>query len=155
MTRRFVLAIGVFVLALAACSGGDGGDERLSKAEFVAEADAICRSYEARLEQLGQPTNQAELRTFADQALPIAKEGRADLGELRPPDELEETYDAWLEQGDEAIAIVERLRDAAGEADQAEIARIAVDAQRTDAEANRLAGELGFEECGGTAAPGS
>lgn len=154
MTRRVVLALIVGALALAGCGGGDDdGGERLSKAEFVAQADAICRRYEARLDTLGQPTNTTELRSFADKALPIAKDGREELGELTPPEELEETYDAWLEQGDEAIEIVERLRDAAGENDQAEIQRIAADAQRTDAEANRLAGELGFEQCGETAAP--
>ena len=155
MTKRVVGAVAVAIGALSGCSGdGDGGD-RLSRGEFVAQADAICRFYEARLEALRQPTNEAELRTFADKALPIAKEGRKDLGELRPPEELEATYDAWLEEGDEAIEIVERLRDAAAEGDQAEIGRIAADARRTDAEANRLADELGFEQCGGTAAPGS
>ena len=152
MRRRFVAAVGLGALALAGC-GDDGGGERLSSAEFVAQADAICRRYEARLDALGQPTNFAELRSFADKALPIAKDGRDELDDLTPPEELEDTYDAWLDQGDEAIEIVERLRDAAEEGDQAEIGRIAADAQRTDAEANRLARQLGFEECGETAAP--
>lgn len=155
MTQRFVLVLALGALALAGCGGGGGGGERLSKAEFVAQADAICRTYEAQLDALGQPTNVAELRSFAEKALPIAKDGRDKLDDLRPPEELADAYDAWLEQGDEAIEIVERLRDAAGEGDQAEIGRIAVDAQRTDAEANRLAGELGFEQCGGNASPTS
>ena len=150
--RRLAVALAVAAVGPAACGGGDGG-ERLSTAEFVAQADAICRKYEARLDALGQPTNVTELRSFADKALPIARDGRNELDDLRPPEELEDEYDAWLEQGDEAFEIVERLRDAAGEGDQAEIGRIAADAQRTDAEANRLAGELGFEECGETAAP--
>lgn len=152
MTRWLVLA--VCAAAVTGCGGGGGG-ERLSRAEFVAQADAICRKYEARLDALGQPTNVAELRSFADKALPIARDGRDELDDLKPPEELEERYDAWLEQGDEAIGIVERLRDAAQEGDQAEIGRIAVDAQRTDAEANRLGRELGFEQCGDTAAPAS
>ena len=154
MTRRLV-ALGAGALTLAGCSGGGDSGERLSKAEFVAQADAICRKYEARLDALGQPTNVTELRAFADKALPIAKDGRDELDDLKPPENLEDTYDAWLEQGDEAIEIVERLRDAAEEQDQAEIGKIAADAQRTDAEANRLAGELGFEQCGETAAPAS
>jgi hypothetical protein len=154
VTPRFLAALGVGILAMTGCGGGGGG-ERLSKAEFVAQADAICRKYEARLDALGQPMNVTELRSFADKALPIAKDGRDELDDLKPPEELENNYDAWLEQGDEAIEIVERLRDAAAEGDQAEIERIAADAQRTDAEANRLAGELGFEQCGETASPTS
>jgi hypothetical protein len=150
---RRSLVLAVCALALAGC-GGSGG-ERLSRAEFVAQADAICRKYEARLDALGQPTNVAGLRSFADKALPIARAGRDELDDLQPPEELDETYDAWLEQGDEAIDIVERLRDAAQEGDQAEIGRIALDAQRTDAESNRLGRELGFKQCGETAAPAS
>ena len=123
----------------------------MTRAEFVAQADAICRKYEARLDALGQPEDVGELRSFADRALPIARDGREELGELSPPAELEEDYDAWLEQGNEAIEIVERLRDAAEDGDQAEIQQIAQEAQRVDAESNRLAGELGFEQCGGTA----
>ena len=99
----------------------------------------------------------AELRSFADKALPIAKDGREELGQLTPPADLQDTYDAWLDQGDEAIDIVERLREAAADGDEAEIQRIAQDAERADAEANRLAEEIGFEQCGeaGGAAPTS
>jgi hypothetical protein len=145
-----------FAALLAVLAAGcGGGGERLSKADFVSRADAICRKYEARLDALGQPTNVDELRSFADKALPIAREGRDELGELDPPEALEKTYDAWLAEGDQAIEIVERLRDAAEEGDQAEIQRIAQDAQRADAESNRLARELGFEQCGEAAAPTS
>ncbi len=145
----------VLAAALAAGCGGGGGGERLSRAEFVERADAICREYEDRLDALGRPTNAAELRSFADRALPIARDGREELGDLNPPENLEETYDAWLEQGDEAIEIVERLREAAAEGNKGEIQQIAEDAQRTDAESNRLARELGFEQCGAAASPTS
>jgi hypothetical protein len=148
--RRLFFACAI-ALAVPGCGGGDDGGERLSKAEFVSRADAVCTRYEARLGALGQPTNVTELRAFADKALPIAKDGREELGAIRPPAELEDTYDAWLEQGDEAIEIVERLRDAAADNDQAEIQQIAQDAQRADAEANRLAREIGFQQCDATA----
>lgn len=148
-------AIVVLLAGAAAGCGGGGGDERLSRAELVERADAICSRYEARLDALGRPTNASELRSFADRALPIARDGREELGELNPPEELEATYDAWLEQGDEAIEIVERLREAAAESNEVEIQQLAEDAQRTDAESNRLARELGFEQCGAAGAPGS
>jgi hypothetical protein len=143
--------VGALALGAAGCGSGDDGGERLSKTAFIRQADAACTKYEARLDALGQPTNVTELRAFADKALPIAKDGREELGKLKPPAELEDTYDAWLEQGDEAIDIVERLREAAADGDQAEIQEIAQDAQRADAEANRLAEQIGFEQCGATA----
>ena len=153
MRARLVLGVAALVV-VSGCAGGDG-EERLSRAEFVSRADAICRKYEARLDALGQPTNVQELRSFADKALPIARDGREELGEVTPPEELEETYDAWLEHGDEAIEIVERLRDAAADGDQAEIQRIARDAEETDRQSNRLAAELGFEQCGEGGTPTS
>jgi hypothetical protein len=136
-------------LALGGCGGEDGGD-RLSKAELVSRADSICKTYEARLDALGTPENQEQLADFADKALPIARQGRDDLADLEPPEELEDEYDAWLEQGDRAIDIVERLRDAAKDGDSAEVQKIAGEAEATDREANRLARQLGFRQCGDT-----
>ncbi len=146
---RLALAL-ILTLASAALAGcGGGSADRLSQAEFVSRADAICRKYEERLDALGQPTNVTELRSFAERALPIARAGREELAELRPPKNRQETYDAWLAEGARAIEIVERLRDAAAENDPAEIQRIGAAAQATDRESNRLAAELGFRQCGG------
>jgi hypothetical protein len=150
MTRTIALLAAT--VAMAGCGGG-GGDDRLTREEFVSQADAICEEYEAKLDALGTPQNPDELADFADRALPIAEDGRAELGELRPPEELEDTYDAWLAQGDRAIRIVEDLRDAAEDGDVSEIQRIAREAETADAEANRLAEQLGFEQCGAAAAP--
>ena len=149
--RRFASGLAAVAVAAAGCGGGGGG-ERLSRQEFVARADGICRKYEARLDALGQPTNVEELRSFADKAIPIARDGREELGEVEPPVELEDTYDAWLEHGDRAIELVERIRDAAEDRDQAQLQRIAREAEETDRESNRLAAELGFRQCGEGAA---
>jgi hypothetical protein len=140
-------------VALAAGCGGGGGGDRLSKSEFVSRADSICQKYQAKLDALGTPQDQQQLTSFADKALPIAKQGRDDLGELNPPKDLRKTFDAWLAQGDRAIEIVENIRAAAEKGDSGELQRIAQEAQKTDRESNRLAAELGFRECGATAAP--
>jgi hypothetical protein len=134
---------------LAGCGGGDDGGGRLSQAELVSQADAICKDYEGKLNALTPPVSAEEVVEFADKSVPIAQEGTAALGELRPPEALQETYDAWLAQGEKAIDIVKRLRAAAQEGDQPELQRIAAEAQSTDAESNRLADELGLKECGG------
>ena len=139
-------------VALAGCGGGGEDGDRLSRAEFISRADAICTEYEAKLDAVGQPSSLEGLKDFADKALPIAREGRDKLGDLNPPEELEGDYDAWLEQGDEAIELVERLSDAAEDGDTAEIQKIAQDAERADTEANRLAGKIGFQQCGASGA---
>jgi hypothetical protein len=150
MARAWIALLAA-TFTIAGCGGG-GGD-RLSRAEFISQADAVCEEYEAKLDALGTPQNAEQLADFADKALPIAQDGREELGELRPPEELQETYDDWLEQGDRAIEIVEDLREAAEDGDTAEIQRIAQEAEAADAEANRLAAQIGFEQCGATASP--
>jgi hypothetical protein len=156
LRARRVAALAVVAGSAALVAGcGSGGGDRLSRGEFVSQADAICEEYEGKLDALGAPQNAEQLGEFADQALPIAREGRDKLGELRPPEDLEGTYDDWLEQGDRSIELVEDLQDAAEDQDSAEIQRIAQRAEAIDSEANRLAGELGFEQCGaaGSATP--
>jgi hypothetical protein len=134
-------------VALAGCGGGDGGGDRLSRDEFVAQADAICKDYEARLDELGAPQTQEELAEFADKSVPIAQEGQEKLAELNPPEDLQDEYDDWLEQGDKAVDIVQRLERAAADGDQQEIQEIAQEAEAADQRSQELAATLGFSEC--------
>jgi hypothetical protein len=53
-TRRFVRVIAFAaggLLAVSACSGGGG--KTLTKAQFIAQADAICTKYQQQLETEG------------------------------------------------------------------------------------------------------
>jgi hypothetical protein len=145
VTRLVPLALGLALL-VAGCGGG-GGD-RLSRQELVAKADAICQDYNAKFNALGQPNSMDELKSFADKALPIAQEGRQKLGELKPPQDLEATYDDWLAEGDKAVDAIERLRDAAEKNDAAAVRSIGEEANRENQKSDRLATQLGFKACG-------
>lgn len=147
---RVAAPILVVLVLLAGCGGGGGGS-RLSEAEFIAAADAICKEYEAKLNAIPAPQSPDEFDEFADKSIPIAKEGRDKLAALNPPEDLQDTFDAWIGQGDRAIELVENLRDAADDADQAKLQQIAQEAEQTNQESNRLASQIGFKECGETA----
>jgi hypothetical protein len=137
------------LLALALLAAGcGGGGSRLSKQELVAKADAICTDYNAKFNALGQPNSMDELKSFADKALPIAKEGREKLGELKPPKVIEDTYNEWLAEGDKAVDAIERLRDAAEKNDTAAVRKIGEEANRENQHSDRLARQLGFKACG-------
>jgi hypothetical protein len=149
--RRMPKALVVIALAaaLAGCGSGDDGTP-LSREEFVAQADAICQEYEAKLNALGTPQSAEDLQEFADESVPIAEEGQGKLEDLTPPAELQDVYDEWLAQGDKAVDIVQRLEAAASENDQQEIQAIAAEAEAADARSRELAEQLGFDECSQT-----
>ena len=138
------LPVALLVLALAACSGGDG---RLSKAEYTQQADAICTKYDAELAKLPAPQTIDALATMAVQAKTIAAEGAAKLRALEPPKELEKQADAWLALNDENVKDIESMRAAAAAGNRVKVQEIARDAQRNEAKADELARKLGLKAC--------
>jgi hypothetical protein len=142
MTR--LLAIVFLALGAAACGGG--GD-RLTRAELATEANAICQEFEQKIEALGAPTSIDEIESFADRSAEIVRDGRDELADLNPPEDLEEDYDRLVESLDEAIEAIEGLGEAAADGDEAEVQRIADEADRKDEAADELASDLGLGDC--------
>jgi hypothetical protein len=85
-TVRISIAVAVMIVS-AACGGGDKG---LSKPDFVARADAVCKSYETQLGSLishvpGNPTL-AQIRTvYVNQLIPLFRKEVVALRALDPP----------------------------------------------------------------------
>jgi hypothetical protein len=144
--RAAALAL-AWVLALGACSSGGEGEERLSRAEYIRQADAICASYDKRLGTLGRADSVEELARNAERALPIARDGVAELRELSPPEQLEPRVEEWLERNDENVEKIEELGDAAREGDETAVQAIAADAADNEREADRLARRIGLRSC--------
>lgn len=139
MRRTSFLLASLLTLGLVAC----GGEDRLSREEFVEQADAICKEGNEELDRLGdelvaegeQPTEE-DLEEFIDQAVANVRGQLDEIEELSPPEDME--------------ADVEELVDTArGELDDLEEA--GPDAFTTGEnpfeEANAQAAELGLEEC--------
>lgn len=134
-------------LALAATVAGcAGGGERLSRAEFVAQATAICSRAEERVGALPQPETTEEVGTYAREARAITEEGVSALRELEPPEELEDGFDRYLEQADEVVALLGELERSATAGDDAEAQRISGRIQDA-AEAGAAARAAGIPEC--------
>jgi hypothetical protein len=141
--RRVLLALAVVGLA-AGCGGGSG---RLSKEEYVKQADAICTKYNAKLKALPRPTGISALPAYVDRALPLARKGDDELRALEPPKDEEQTAKEWLDQNDSVVGSMERLRDAAKKGDRAGIQTALNEATSANQSANRLARQLGLTVC--------
>ena len=85
--RRSVAASGAAALLLVACGGGYSG---LSKADFVTQADGICKTYEAKLTAMfghvSTDTTLSEVQSIYQlQAIPVFLAEVQQLRKLKPP----------------------------------------------------------------------
>jgi multidrug resistance efflux pump len=142
-----MIAVGAAAAAATGCSVGGDGDGRLSREEYLSQADAVCAEYDKRLNDLGRAESVEQLAENADRALPIAQEGVGKLRELQPPENLERPVDEWLERNDRNVDLIEALRDAARAGEETRIQELAAEAAENEAAADRLAGRIGLKDC--------
>jgi hypothetical protein len=150
MRGGLALIIAVSGFALAACGGGGGGGagESLTPAEFRQQADAICAKFEDRLNELGSPTSVDELGDFVDKAVPIIEDGNNELQALEPPDEFADDWSKAMAIQDRNLELTRDLQDAIHANDDAKVQELVSKLDATDAESNRLARNIGLENCG-------
>lgn len=141
-----LLALAAVTVAVSAC-GGDGG-ERLSEADWIAQADAVCAEAQAELDALPEPTTPAELTELAEEAVTIAEEQLSRLRELRPPEAAEDDYTEMLDLTARQIELTGEIAEAAAARDQARVEELIEQGEEVDDEADALAAEYGFQVCG-------
>lgn len=130
-------------LGVAACT-----DDRLSKPEFIARADDICRTTNARVMDLGRPRNAAEFEEFVTEGEDLSEEMISGLEELDPPEADEEEIDAMIDRIEEATSLLPELREAARERDFAAVQETVEEIQVLASRTEEFAADYGFEECG-------
>jgi hypothetical protein len=148
MRSGLAIVAGAAALFLAACGGGGGDGQSLSAEEFRQQADAICKQYEDKLNELGSPSSLDDLGNFVDEAVPIIEEGNNKLLELDPPDELSGDWDRAMELQDENLQVARDLQKAIHDNDTARVQELVTKLDATDAESTRLARDVGLENCG-------
>jgi hypothetical protein len=133
------------LLLLAGCGGG--GSSRLSKADFIAKANAICSKYQAKINALPQPKSVKDVPGYIDKALPLLQAGTSQLEGLKAPTELQSTADEWRGILHTQVDQAKSLKTAAEKGDVAGVTRIANGASAQNKRANQLAAQLGAQAC--------
>jgi hypothetical protein len=138
--------------ALALVAGGCGGkSKRLSKAAFVSHANAICAKYEERVRSrmAGIPAgNEKQLASSIEKVLPVIRRGNDELRTLKPPADLQSSFDRWMGIADAEVAAASKLHDALRKKDLEATQAAFAELQTRDAAQDRLAGEhLGLNGC--------
>jgi hypothetical protein len=144
---RLAALVSVAAVVLVACGGGDGSGDRLSEEEFRQQANGICADYNERIADLGSPTSPEDIPDYVERGIPVIEEGIARLRELNPPEDLEDDFNTMLDETEKAIPAARKLSEAAAEEDAAAVQEAISEGQEADAESDRLATELGLDEC--------
>ena len=117
LIKRYACAAAVALLATGAGCGGDD-EEPLSKAEYINQADAICKKLSAEGEKqteemfkdLGpsEEPSEEQLTSFVEDVLgPNIRRQVDELRELSPPEADEDTVDAIYDELEEGLAKIE------------------------------------------------
>lgn len=86
-SRLLLPAALLAVLALPACSGGDGGDDAAAvKAAYVEQASAVCTRASEERAKLMTPTSAAGFAPYVRSLTSVAETAQQDLAALTPPE---------------------------------------------------------------------
>jgi hypothetical protein len=135
------------VLVATACGGGD----RLSREEYIRQADAICKRYEGKLrryeERLDRASSPKELAQVIDEAIPTVEDGVGELRNLEPPEKLEQKVADWLQLNHKNVETLAQLRDAAKEGDPGKLQELVEKGDENERRADELARDIGLDAC--------
>jgi hypothetical protein len=137
---------------LAGCGGGGGGT--LSKSEFIARGDAICKQAHDQYAQLQKnpPATAPEAAALTQKLIGISQSELSQLQDLNAPSEVQPALDRYLKAREQGIALLKKGLQAAENKDANGYA--AAQAQIAKGQVNRLklAQAVGFKECSRPAA---
>jgi len=125
--------------------GCGGGDDNLTKAEFLKQGNAVCKKGNDQIDKVANQTfgkkhpSQAKLNSFAtDTLIPVVQTEIDGISDLNPPSADEDQVNAIV---DEAQAALDK-----GKADPSLLVSEKSDPFK---KANKLANDYGLKECGG------
>jgi hypothetical protein len=129
--RAYVLTTAVLLAVAVGLAIGlivffrNGGEEELTRAEYIARVEAVCRDYNRRLARIPAPVavgNPQAVAQSIDRALPLVEARAARAKAIAPPPELAARVQQVFSLSDTAIA---ELRSARAAADAGSVTRSA------------------------------
>lgn len=159
MTRLLIL-LTIGLAALAGCGGGDdGGSDAASREEFVADANAICRDGEkkiddvsgARQEELAQASTDKERRDLVSDLLEETAEAyRPYLDRLRAidvPDDIADEWSSFVDGITEAFDLIPELAQATRENDEEQLSDLTTKFSDIAQDTRPFAERAGLDDC--------
>jgi hypothetical protein len=148
LTRIVVTAIVAAVVA-AGCSGDNGSGGHLSKAQYIAEADQICKTANDQTAALAPPTtpDPQALATFLSKSGQIVSDAAGQLKKLNPPAADEHKINQLIEGIEASARLFPPLIAAVRAQNTQEIQRLAARLRDASLQGSQIARTYGFHVC--------
>jgi hypothetical protein len=143
MTKTLTGLLVAALLGTAAC----GGDDALSRSDYVAELNKICRDGNAQIEKIPQPTSVDEIADFVAEAKKVTRAGVDKMADLEPPEELKDEHEAQVANGRKVVELADDLAEAAKSGDEAAFKRVSDEGDKLDKESDERAKRIGANDC--------
>lgn len=142
----------VAIALLAGCggSGGDGDDDGLTKAEWIAKADALCERSLAEVNAIPEPMTQDDFGEYLTDVLATARRFDPEFAALAPPEGDEEPIRRLVALNEEKTRLFEELVAAVRAQDAAKVQRIVSEGTAKTNEFAAAARAYGSTECAKT-----
>jgi hypothetical protein len=137
------LSVALAALVVAGC----GGSSTLSRADFVKQANAVCRRVNTKISSAGQATSAADVVRIGPAVVAAEQNGLADLRKLKPPANLQADWTKILADLNLLTNNASKLVAAARKNDGASAQQAANDSTQRQSEIDRLAGRDGLTNC--------
>jgi hypothetical protein len=140
----------VLVVAVAACGGSS---HRLSHAELVQRANAICQKFNQQLQALPQPSNPLEIGAYIKKAVPLEQDALTKLKKLKPSKNDEKDYQQFVAQVQRETTLAQNELVPATQAptNPKHVRFILGKLSAMDKTGNAIANKLGLTTCGQSA----
>jgi hypothetical protein len=129
------------------CAEDGTGRPQLTKEEYASQLNAICEDFNRKQEEIGQPQSLAELAEKGPQILDEFNKTIDKARDLNPPDEIADQANRFFELQDQQRDLIDDIVQAAKDNDLQKAQEIGAKVDPLDAEADRLANELGAPAC--------
>ena len=143
-----VVALIALALGLAACGGGGGGE--LTKSEFVAQGDEICKQAHdqfAKDQPANPPSSSSEAADLQKKLIDISETELSEIRDLNEPGEVQPALDRYLAAREQGIALLKKGLAAADRNDAFGYAQAKQQVAATQRHRTELARAVGFKVC--------
>jgi hypothetical protein len=152
---RTLAALALMAVAVAGCGGGGG---ELSKTEFVAKADEICKQAHdqfAKDQPASPPSSSSEAADLQKKLIDISEAELSEIRDLNAPSDVQPQLDRYLAAREQGIALLKKGLSAAEHNDAFGYAQAKQQVTATQRHRTELARAVGFKECSSSFAASS